>query len=309
MSRNADMSTQPPSANAQPASPKPAVETGETPEVRRAAGATLGEPRFEFGAGQPGAARQGLLGALLAHAGLIALIFGVALSQRQVREAILPDKLPDFVFLDQPGPGGGGGGGGNKSPEPPKQKPKIETPAPKPPAPTLEPPKIETPPPPPAVVAPVETTPTPEPAPAVIASNQPSTSQGTGTNGGAGTGRGSGIGPGQGSGIGPGTGGGFGGGAYQPGNGVTSPTVVREVKPQYTAEAMRAKVQGTVWLQCVVMPDGSVGSVQITKSLDSTFGLDQEAIKAAKQWRFRPGMLKGEPVPVLVTIELTFTLR
>ncbi len=94
-----------------------------------------------------------------------------------------------------------------------------------------------------------------------------------------------------------------------PGNGVTSPTVLREVKPQYTAEAMRAKVQGTVWLQCVVMPDGTVGNVQVTKSLDSTFGLDQEAIKAAKSWRFRPGTRMGEPVPVLVTIELTFTLR
>jgi len=94
-----------------------------------------------------------------------------------------------------------------------------------------------------------------------------------------------------------------------PGNGVTSPAVVREVKPQYTAEAMRAKVQGTVWLQCVVLPDGTVGNVQVTKSLDSNFGLDQEAIKAAKQWRFRPGSRMGEPVPVLVTIELTFTLR
>jgi TonB family protein len=57
------------------------------------------------------------------------------------------------------------------------------------------------------------------------------------------------------------------------------------------------------------MPDGTIGNVQITKSLDSTFGLDQEAIKAAKQWRFKPGTRMGEPVPVLVTIELTFTLR
>ena len=78
-----------------------------------------------------------------------------------------------------------------------------------------------------------------------------------------------------------------------PGNGVSSPSVLREVKPAYTAEAMRAKVQGTVWLQCVVMPDGTVGNVQVTKSLDSTFGLDQEAIKAAKQWRFKPGMRRA----------------
>jgi protein TonB len=67
------------------------------------------------------------------------------------------------------------------------------------------------------------------------------------------------------------------------------PRVIREVKPQYTAEAMRAKVQGTVLLECVVLADGSVGNVEVVKSLDGTFGLDQEAVKAAKQWRFQPG--------------------
>jgi len=124
-----------------------------------------------------------------------------------------------------------------------------------------------------------------------------------------GSGSGTGAGAGQGSGLGPGFGGGTGGGAYRPGNGVQLPQPLREVKPQYTADAMRAKVQGTVLLECVVLPDGSVGSVEVVRSLDSTFGLDQEAIKAAKQWRFRPGTRFGEPVAVLVTIELTFTLR
>ncbi len=95
--------------------------------------------------------------------------------------------------------------------------------------------------------------------------------------------------PGAGSGLGDGYGGGTGGGAYQVGNGVTRPDVIREVKPQYTSDAMRAKVQGTVLVQCVVRPDGSVGDVQVLRSLDPTFGLDQEAIKAARQWRFRPG--------------------
>ena len=75
------------------------------------------------------------------------------------------------------------------------------------------------------------------------------------------------------------------------------------------ADAMRAKIQGSVWLECIVMPDGSVGEVKVTRSLDPIFGLDQEAIKAAKQWRFRPGMRQGAPVPVIITIELTFTLR
>jgi TonB family protein len=109
--------------------------------------------------------------------------------------------------------------------------------------------------------------------------------------------------------LGPGFGGGVGGGAYRPGNGVNLPVALREVKPQYTADAMRAKVQGTVLLECVVLPDGTVGPVEVVRSLDTTFGLDQEAIKAAKQWRFKPGTRFGEPVAVLVTIELTFTLR
>jgi len=242
------------------------------------------------------------------HAAAIAAILLIgSLIPKHVVQAVLPETLPDLVFLQVPGPGGGGGGGGNQSPDPPKQTPKIEVPVQKPAAPVPEPkPEPEQP---KEITAPVETTPTPDPTPAIVASNAPSSSQGTGTAGGAGSGAGTGVGSGQGSGIGPGFGGGIGGGAYMPGNGVTNPVVVREVKPAYTAEAMRAKVQGTVWLQCVVLPDGSIGNVQITKSLDSTFGLDQEAIKAAKQWRFKPGMRMGEPVPVLVTIELTFTLR
>jgi protein TonB len=85
--------------------------------------------------------------------------------------------------------------------------------------------------------------------------------------------------------------------------------VLREVRPNYTSDAMRAKVQGVVVLECVVQPDGTVGDVHVTRSLDQTFGLDQEAIKAAKQWRFAPGSRMGEPVPVQISIELTFTLR
>ena len=127
--------------------------------------------------------------------------------------------------------------------------------------------------------------------------------------GGAGTGQGTGIGPGRGSGLGPGEGGNTGGGVYRPGNGVELPRVLREVRPNYTADAMRAKVQGTVLIEAVVLPDGTVGQVQVVRSLDTTFGLDQEAIKAAKQWRFAPGTRMGQPVSVLVTIELTFTLR
>jgi TonB family protein len=59
----------------------------------------------------------------------------------------------------------------------------------------------------------------------------------------------------------------------------------------------------------VVLPDGTVGNVEVVRSLDPVFGLDQEAIKAARQWRFVPGMRLGQPVPVLVVISMTFTLR
>jgi TonB family protein len=128
---------------------------------------------------------------------------------------------------------------------------------------------------------------------------------GTGGGGGSGTG----VGGGKGSGIGPGEGGGTGGGVYRPGSGIVNPRIVREVKPQYTADAMLAKVQGTVLLECVVLPDGTMGRVEVVRSLDPTFGLDQEAIKAARQWRFVPGTRFGEAVAVLVTIELAFTLR
>jgi TonB family protein len=140
-----------------------------------------------------------------------------------------------------------------------------------------------------------------ENSPGVIESNSDSTSTGSGT--------GTGAGDGTGSGLGRGSGGGTGGGVYRPGSGVINPRILREVKPQYTADAMRAKVQGTVLLECVVLADGTVGRVDVVKSLDPTFGLDQEAVKAAKQWRFQPGTRFGEPVAVLVTIELTFTLR
>ena len=85
--------------------------------------------------------------------------------------------------------------------------------------------------------------------------------------------------------------------------------MLREVRPQYTAEAMRARIQGTVWLEVVVLPDGTVGDVTVTKTLDKVFGLDEQAIDAARQWRFAPGMRFGEPVAVVVGLELFFNLR
>lgn len=94
-----------------------------------------------------------------------------------------------------------------------------------------------------------------------------------------------------------------------PGDGVTLPKVIHEVKPQYTAAAMKAKIQGTVWLTAVVTPDGTVGRIEVVRSLDAEHGLDAAAVDAAAQWRFDPGRKDGKPVAVQVTIELTFTLK
>jgi periplasmic protein TonB len=219
----------------------------------------------------------------------------------------------DIVWVAQEGPGGGGGGGGNKTPEPPRKaelpgKEKITVPVVKPPTPQPEQPKEE--------LKPLMNIPAQrmevgvQELPGSLA-NLPAlpTSQGPGNGGGAGTGDGTGIGPGKGSGLGPGEGGGTGGGFYRPGNGVISPRLIQEIKPGYTSEAMRAKIQGVVLMEAIVNVDGSVGNVHITRSLDPTFGLDQEAIKTVKKWRFAPGTRFGQPVPVLVEIEMTFTLR
>ena len=133
-------------------------------------------------------------------------------------------------------------------------------------------------------------------------------SHGPGSEVQGGEGRGPGSGRGTGTGLGPGRNGGTGNG-YHGGNGVASPRLIKEIKPGYTPQAMRARIQGMVTLQAVVLPDGSVGTAHIVRSLDSTFGLDEEAVKAVKLWRFLPGTLAGRAVPVLVEIELTFTLR
>lgn len=96
---------------------------------------------------------------------------------------------------------------------------------------------------------------------------------------------------------------------YKPGNGVSLPEVVKEVKPGYTRAAMDAKIQGSVWLKCVVSDTGHITDVEVTKSLDTEYGLDQAAIDAARQWKFKPGQKDGKPVPVGITLELTFTLK
>jgi bla regulator protein BlaR1 len=96
---------------------------------------------------------------------------------------------------------------------------------------------------------------------------------------------------------------------YRPGNGVTQPKLVHEVKPVYTPEAMEARIQGHVWLEAVVLDTGLVEEVTITRSLDTKYGLDDEAVKALKQWRFAPGTKDEKPVAVRIEVEMSFKLK
>jgi protein TonB len=246
----------------------------------------------------PGRLGGALSVSLLTHAGVLLLLL-LAIARAPEAVTKLAEPLREIIWIEQPGPGGGGGG----SPDPAPIK-KAELPKPKvvpTPTPKVEVPK-EVPPIPPITIAATSSI---EQLPGAITGLPTASAMGTGGGGGSGTG----VGGGRGSGIGEGWGGGTGGGAYRPGNGVISPVLVHEVKPSYTSEAMRAKIQGVVTMEAVVMPDGTIGTVQITRSLDPTFGLDQEAVRTVKRWRFRPGTRFGTPVPVLVEIEMTFTLR
>jgi periplasmic protein TonB len=231
-----------------------------------------------------------------------ALIYAATHVSQVVKTVNQATEKLDFIFLDKPKTGPGGGGGGRpKDPEPPR---KVEIVAAKPVQPTPIPRPAD-------VVTPPITVPISTPTAVVTLPGALSPIDATIGTGAAGGGRGTGIGTGTGSGVGEGSGGGFGGGVYNIGNGVTSPVLIREVKPNYTGDAMRAKLQGIVEMEAIVQPDGTIdpNQIKITRSLDSTFGLDQQALIAVKQWRFRPGLYKGQPVPVRVTVELTFTLR
>jgi TonB family protein len=96
---------------------------------------------------------------------------------------------------------------------------------------------------------------------------------------------------------------------FRPGDGVTLPIPIREVKPGYTAAAMEARIEGKVGLDIVVLDDGKVGEVKVSQSLDMEYGLDTQAVEATKQWLFKPGTKDGKPVAVRVTLEMTFTLK
>ena len=216
----------------------------------------------------------------------------------------LPDLAPADVKINK-----GGGGGGNRSPLPaskgalPKVAPRQFTP---PSAVIQNPnPKLTMD---PTILAPPEVQ-----MPNVNMSQYGDPlaklgppSNGPGYGGGIGSGHGGGVGPGGGGGYGPGSDGGFGGGAFKVGNGVTAPVVLYKKEPEYSEEARKAKYQGTVVLYIEVDPSGRAVNPKVVRSLG--LGLDEKALEAVRQWKFKPGYKDGKPVTVAATIEVNFRL-
>jgi periplasmic protein TonB len=255
------------------------------------------------------------LASAIAHGALLCLI---ALRSSGGEELGPPEPVADapsqqIVWLSEAGPGGGGGGGGSRSPQPASQaripgRDALTVPvAPSPSQTVTEEIKPDA----------VQTLEIPARSLAaadleingVLETAPPGMSRGSGAGPGAGSGKGSGIGSGDGAGLGDGHGRGTGGGIYQPGNDVTLPTPVYRAEPRYTTAAMRARIQGAVRVECVVDINGVCSRPRLIRSLDSTYGLDEQALLAAARWKFLPGTRFGEPVPVVITIELGFTIH
>jgi protein TonB len=235
----------------------------------------------------------------IVHTGLFALAMVALTADRQpAAYHVTPIRSELIVRIQVPGEGGGGGG----HPAPAAAK-EISIPKTRPPDPvpaTPPPPQPEPPRPLPTLDAPVTTN-----ADVLRAAGTSQVAlQGPG---GGGRGR-DGIGPGDGNrGVGPGKDGGVGGGPRRPGDGVTNPEPIYKADPVYTVDAMRTKTSGEVILEATVEANGSVGALRVLKGLP--FGLNDEAIKAAKRWKFKPAMADGKPVPIIVTIILEFNLR
>ena len=90
---------------------------------------------------------------------------------------------------------------------------------------------------------------------------------------------------------------------------VVLPVPVHQEKAVYTQAAMAEHIEGDVLLEVVVNADGSTGDITVVKSLDSVYGLDQQAIDAVARWTWKPGTRDGQPVAVSVQVALTFTLK
>jgi protein TonB len=247
-----------------------------------------------------------ILGAIFA---LLMITFTNKVVQKKIADTVnlIDPNLKPYEAPPKPKAAGGGGGGGAREITP-VSKGKAPKPSMKqftPPMIVQEPPKLAMT---PTIIAPPD---------AVIPQNNlpnwgdplaklSNLSNGTGFGGGMGSGNGGGLGSGKGGGFGPGEGGGVGGGVFRVGGGVSQPSVLVKVDPEYSEEARKAKYSGTVMLSVVVDAEGRARDIHVVKSLG--MGLDEKAVEAVEKWKFKPGMKGGEAVNVRATIEVNFRL-
>ena len=239
------------------------------------------------------------LSASVAMHGGFALLAMVVLATRIERVATAtPPPRTNLVYIARAATTPMGGGGGHRAETPP-------TPT------TIPPPRpitID------AVTTAVTVTMDPPPTlSAPVQTNLATLLTATGSNslalpgpGGGGQGV-TGAGPGKGPGLGPGENGDTGGGPRRIGGDVSAPVLIRHIRPDYTNEALVARIQGTVELEAVVLANGTLGRITVIKSLHPS--LDQQAIVAARKWLFQPGRQNGTAVDVIVTLILEFKLH
>ena len=274
---------------------------------------------------RPSTTRVPLVVSSTVHVGLVALVALLTTLTTAPTATTLSADHPEptrLVFLAEPGPGGGGGGGLLQKTAPPKAllegrrtliSPMPARVAPRPievitvsPEPALAPLNAE---PLPVVVAPIVSAPADSRSRIGVLeqTSAAADSHGPGRSGGTGSGTGTGAGGGEGSGIGPGSGGGTGGGPYRGGSGIEPPQLVHEVKADYTEDARQRHITGDVLLEIVVQRDGSVGDVKVLQGL--SWGLNERAVQAVRQWRFTPARRQGSPVDVIVEVAVEFKIR
>jgi protein TonB len=90
------------------------------------------------------------------------------------------------------------------------------------------------------------------------------------------------------------------------GGNIKEPKKIHDVKPIYPQIAQTAKVAGIVIIEATIGRDGSVKDARVLRSVPL---LDNAALEAVRQWRFTPTLLNNEPVEVIMTVTVNFTLN
>jgi protein TonB len=248
--------------------------------------------------------RKTAVGALALHAAVLLLVF-FEMRAMQVRMAA-PLRMESEVVLSAPPPvlppsaTAAGGGGGHAGPAPvtrgtPPRAAAVQM------MPVEQPPVVE---PKLAIEPTVVMQPKMQMAPSALPQFGVANSPLVGTS--LGNGHGTGIGAGYGAGVGPGSDGNLGGGLKRVGGGVSAPEVLFAPEPEFSEEARRSKVSGNVLVYLQVDEQGRPMHVRVLRGLG--MGLDEKALEAVRQYRFRPAMENGKPVAVEMNVDVTFNI-